>query len=61
MEEVEGASNSCAACFCGGRAPAVLSCCSDCPTMPQERWLAFVQQKVTEWQKGLRFEPKQGA
>lgn len=34
-------------------------CCR--PPAPQERWLAFIQEKVAEWQKGLRFEPKQGA
>lgn len=27
----------------------------------KERWVSFIQQKVSEWQKGLRFEPKQGA
>ena len=31
------------------------------PVPRQERWLAFIQEKVGEWQKGLRFEPKQGA
>lgn len=35
--------------------------CTACTTLLQERWLAFIQQKVSEWQKGLRFEPKQGA
>lgn len=38
------------------------SACCAAPQSPlQERWVSFIQQKVSEWQKGLRFEPKQGA
>lgn len=37
------------------------ACCAAPQSPLQERWVSFIQQKVSEWQKGLRFEPKQGA